>query len=67
MKKQDKILLEVYMRGFTNELNGVSKNYKYNHLLLKAYNLGRQDAIVGDDVKSVDYLTNEEILKRIQK
>ena len=30
------------------------------------YELGRDHAIIGDDIRSVDYLTNEEILSRIK-
>lgn len=58
----DDLLLKVYMQGFKDELKG-----KDIHLqLLRAYELGRTDAIIGDDVRSVDYQSNEEILKRIK-
>jgi hypothetical protein len=66
MDKQDKILLETYMWGFNDELDGKMKMWTPNPLLLRAYNLGRQDAIVGDDVRSMDYQTNEEILNKIR-
>lgn len=65
MNEQDKVLLETYIWGFKDELDGRVKPCFPNPLLLRAYNLGRQDAIVGDDVRSVDYQTNEEILNRI--
>ena len=66
MNKEDKILLETYMCGFNDELDGRLKMWNPNPLLLRAYNLGRQDAIVGDDVRSVDYQSNEERLNRIR-
>ena len=66
MNEEDKILLETYMCGFNDELDGSTKMWNQNPLLLRAYNLGRGDAIVGDDVRNVDYQTNEEILNRIK-
>lgn len=66
MNEQDKVLLETYMCGFNDELDDRAKMWNSNPLLLRAYNLGREDAIVGDDVRSVDYQTNEEILNRIR-
>jgi hypothetical protein len=66
MNEQDKVLLETYMWGFNDELDGRVKMWNPNPLLLRAYNLGRQDAIVGDDVRSMDYQTNEEILNKIR-
>lgn len=58
----DRLLLKVYMQGFKDELKGKD----FHSQLLRAYNLGRTDAIIGDDVRSVDYQSNEEILKRIK-
>lgn len=66
MNEEDKVLLETYMWGFNDELDSRTRMWNPNPLLLRAYNLGRQDAIVGDDVRSVDYQTNEEILNRIR-
>ena len=66
MNEEDKILLETYMCGFNDELYGRTELWNPNPLLLRAYKLGRQDAIIGDDVRSVDYQTNEEILTRIR-
>jgi len=67
MNEQDKQLLETYMLGFNDELYGRTKKWNPTPLLLRAYNLGKQDAIIGDDVRSVDYQTNEDILNRILK
>lgn len=65
MKYNDKKLLDVYMVGFRDELNSKTTEYK-DVILLKAYNLGKIDAIIGDDVSSSDDKTNEEILKQIK-
>jgi len=53
MDNKDKELLDVYMWGFNDELEGKQKMWNPNPLLLKAYNLGRDHAIIGDDVRSV--------------
>jgi hypothetical protein len=62
MNKKDKLLLQVYMEGFSDELDNID-NYT---AITIAYKLGRLDAQVGDDVRSVDYQTDEEIIKRIK-
>lgn len=54
-----------YMKGFNDELYGTTSTID-DELSLKAYNLGATHAIVGDDIRSVDYLTNEEILNMIK-
>lgn len=66
MDEQDKVLLETYMWGFNDELDGRRRMWNPNPLLLRAYNLGRDDAIIGDDVQSSDLQTNDEILNRIR-
>lgn len=58
----DRILLEVYFQGFADALDDKFDNSKKN---IKAYNLGASHAFIGDDVRSVDYLSDEEILKMI--
>jgi len=65
--EEDKFLLETYMCGFNDELDGRTRTWNPNPLLLRAYNLGRNDAIIGDDVTSSDLQTNEQILTRIRK
>lgn len=67
MNIQDKELLETYMWGFNDELYGRVRVCNPNPLLLRAYNLGRDDAIIGDDVTSSDLQTNQQILNRIRK
>ena len=39
--------------------------YSDNLLEIKAYNLGRLDYIVGDDIPSLDYQTEDEIICKI--
>jgi hypothetical protein len=63
----DEELLTCYMKGFKDELYGTSTEVYDVELKNRAYRLGAQHAIIGDDVRSVDYLTNEEILKMIKK
>jgi ABC-type amino acid transport substrate-binding protein len=60
----DKILLETYMLGFSDELEGETREFE-DSILMRAYELGRVDAFVGDDVRSVDYQSDEHLLKRI--
>ena len=67
MSEEDKILLQVYLWGFNDELTGLPIVIHVDKLDQRAYNLGRLHAIVGDDVRSVDYLTNEELLKKIKE
>jgi len=53
------------MKGFNDELNGttsiISKNNKENI----AYDLGALHALFGDDVSSIDFMANENILEEI--
>ncbi len=65
MDLEDKKLLDVYMEGFRDELDGHVRTFE-EKLLSRAYNLGREDALIGDDLSSVDNQTNEEILKKIK-
>lgn len=62
----DKELLEWYTKGFRDELYGDSSVVPSNTLITKAYNIGANHAFMGDEVRSFDYLTVEEILKRIK-
>ena len=59
-------LLDYYIKGFQDELWGTTTTIPEDHLITKAYELGAAHAIIGDDVRSVDYLSNEEILKQIK-
>jgi hypothetical protein len=66
IKQLDKQLLEIYMWGFNDELKGGEKMFNPNPLLQRAYDLGRSDAIIGDDVRGVDQQTDGIILNRIR-
>lgn len=69
MNSDDNVLLNYYMLGFKDEINGTSSVIDdiNEPICLKAYNLGAFHAIAGDDQTSLDYLTSEEILERIKK
>lgn len=63
----DEELLGCYMHGFMDELDN---NLDYNfdsQIKNRAYNIGKSHALIGDDVRSVDYLSNDEIIKQIRK
>lgn len=65
----DEKLIELYMLGFEHELEGEEdiKFYLGDHPLKSpAYKLGKLHAAVGDDCRSVDYLSREEIIKMIR-
>ena len=63
----DEELMGCYMHGFMDELDN-NLNYDFESPIKnKAYNLGRAHAFVGDDVRSVDYLSREEIINIIRK
>lgn len=64
--KKDKRILETYMIGWDDELDG-KFTQQSEPILIKAYNLGRLDALVGDECESVDNKTNTEILEQIKK
>lgn len=66
----DKEILDVYMQGFNDELDGKEDIKFYitdSPYKSPAYKLGRLNALVGDDCRSVDYLSGEEILKIIKR
>lgn len=58
-------LIRIYQLGFKHELNKQDIANIYSGLAMRAYALGKLDALVGDDVRAVDYQSNEEILERI--
>ena len=53
------------MIGFSDELEGKTREFK-DQMLMRAYELGKVDAFVGDDVMSVNYQSDEHLLKRIK-
>jgi hypothetical protein len=62
----DEELLGCYMHGFMDELDN-NLNYDFDSPIKnRAYNIGKSHALIGDDVRSVDYLSNDEIIKQIR-
>lgn len=63
----DILLLKFYVLGW-NESSENKQPKKINTpILQKAYNLGYYNYIAGDDVKSIDLQTDEEIVKKIKE
>ena len=62
----DEELLKWYIKGFHDELWSDVTPESDIELENKAYKLGRIHSSVGDDCRSVDYLTDEEILDLIK-
>jgi len=62
----DEELLGCYMHGFMDELDN-NLDYDFDSQIKnRAYNIGKSHALIGDDVRSVDYLSNDEIIKKIR-
>lgn len=62
----DKKLLEWYYKGFKDELWGSTTTESNEPIENVAYRLGAAHAIIGDDIRDVDYLSKKEILKLIK-
>ena len=54
------------MYGFDDELDQEEEELDFK-LLERAYNIGRNHALIGDEIKYIDILSNKEILKLIKK
>lgn len=63
----DEELLGYFMQGFEDELYGLDEKTYDASLKQRAYNLGRLDAIAGDDITSIDYKSNQDIINQIRK
>lgn len=61
--KNEEKLLKWYRKGFHDELWNIKSNPPIK--MLKAYELGKNHAILGDDCRNFDSLTDKEILERI--
>lgn len=59
-------IMSYYFMGFTDELEGRSRKVPEGVANI-SYNLGRSHALIGDDVRIVDYLTEEEIVEMVIK
>lgn len=61
-------LIKIYMQGFNDCPSGIWKSPIQASLSeMRAYNLGWNDYVIGDDVTSWDNQTEEEILERIKR
>jgi len=61
----NQLIMSWYMTGFRDELSGSSSVMPDDKILEKAYSIGAGDAIIGDDVSSVDQKTEDEIIRQI--
>ena len=61
----NQLILRWYMRGFNDELKGTSTIVSDDKILNKAYSIGAEDAIIGDDIPSRDYRSDDEIIRQI--
>lgn len=60
-------ILEWYMKGFNDELNGTSSLMSKHKPLNIAYNVGALDAVFGDTDTRLDYVSDEELLTKIKQ
>lgn len=68
MTESDEELLKIYMIGWNQCYGGLNFKALFEVPLQKrAYQLGWDDYIIGDDVSSNDAQTEEEILNKIKK
>ena len=63
----DADLLKIYLQGFNDELNGKLNPPPGNELKKRAYQVGRADAIAGDDITSIDLQSDATILRNIKE
>ncbi len=62
----DKELIQWYLKGWEDEMDGSYSVVPSDTLITKAYIIGANHAVLGDEVRSFDNLTEEEILKIIK-
>ena len=68
MNKLHEKIIKSYHQGFMDELDGIElQSTESNLLLKKAYEFGKINAILGEDIRGVCYLTDHEIVKEILK
>lgn len=63
----DEELLGYFMQGFEDELYSLDEKTYDTPIKQRAYNLGRFDAVAGDDMPSIDYKSNQDIINQIRK
>lgn len=62
----DDQLLSIYKKGFKDELDSVNYETFSTEIETRAYQLGTLAAIAGEDVRGIDYQSDDEILKEIK-
>lgn len=67
MSINDKELLTWYFKGFNDELKGRSRHLNCDDLEKKAYSIGAFHAKLGDNMPSIDYMTDKEVLDLIKE
>ena len=63
---EDKKLMEIYWAGWNDSGNNNPRFREFSGIEHTAYQLGWCDYIIGDDCRSVDYQTEEQILNQIK-
>jgi hypothetical protein len=66
MTQEDREILIWYFYGFNDELNNKSRLMDCTSIQHKAYIIGKRHAFIGDDMPSIDYMTDAETLKIIK-
>lgn len=66
MEHTNEEILLWYLKGFKAELKYIDMTPP-DGILEYAFNIGRNHALIGDDIRSIDYLTDDEILYLIHK
>lgn len=66
MTQEDREILTWYFYGYNDELNNKSRLMDCDSIRYKAYIIGKRHAFIGDDMPSIDYMTDAETLKIIK-
>ena len=64
--EEDKRLLHWYFYGFNDELSGKDRNMDATNAQTVAYLVGGMHARLGDDIPSLDYMSDAETLNIIK-
>lgn len=65
--EEDQLILKWYYYGYHDELNRKTRSEPDVEIHKKAYSLGVCHAIIGDDMPSIDYLLDDEVIDMIKK
>jgi hypothetical protein len=64
--EEDKRLLHWYFYGFNDALSGKNRNMDATDAQIVAYKVGGMHARLGDDIPSLDYMSDAETLNIIK-